>query len=676
MRKRILLFAIFLLFFEFFMLCQKHPITFNDFYSIKRIKTFDVSKDGKTILFTLKTPLVKENRYNYSIYVVDNTGTHPLLSGSSNNFNPLFSPKNQNIFAFLSDRSGESQIFLYNLRTKKVVKITEFPTGVDSFCWSGDGNSIFFSSTVFKGCNTSEEVEAYKEKMKKRKTTARIIKSLMYRYWDKWINDKISHVYKVDLKTKKAVPVVSGNYWCPPIDLGSIHDFVSSPDGKELAFTSSPLKNKATSTNNDVYVENLTSGEIENITEKNLACDAAPFYSPDGKYISMLSMKRPNFESDKKDIVLYDRENKTFKDLTKNFPNTITDYIWGDENTIFFTCPEKARRPIYKLDITTGKISYVFPSHFNRNLKYNKNSNTLYFMSESINHPIDIYKYDFKLKKMTQITHINDKLLNTLKLSNLHEFYFKGAKGDKVHAIYIYPPEYKEGKKYPVVFLIHGGPQGDFADEFHYRWNAQMFASPGYIVVMINFHGSVGYGQAFTDSVSKHWGGTPYEDIIKGVKFFLEHHPEADEKRIGAAGASFGGFMIDWIEGHTDMFKCLVTHDGPFDQRSMFGSTEELWFPIWEFNGTPWDRGNFYEIYSPSTYVNNFKTPMLVVHSQKDYRVPVTQGFQLFTALQLKGVPSELLYFSDEDHFVQKPQNAKVWWREVLGWLNKYLKKK
>ncbi len=679
MKGRFLLIVFIFLTLVIFVFSQKHPITFNDFYSIKRIKNFDVSKDGKTIIFTVKTPLVDDNKYNYSICMVDFMGSdfHEVLSDKNNNFNPLFSPNNSKIFAFLSDRNGKSvQIYLYNLKTSEITQVTDFPESIDSFCWSNDGKVIYFSSTVYKGCNSINDIKNYKEKIKHRKTTARIIKNLMFRYWNTWINDKISHVYKVDVSSKKIFPLVVGNYWCPPIDLGSSHDFVPSPDGEELAFTSSPLKNKATSTNNDVYILNLKSGAIEDMTSKNLACDAAPRYSPDGKYISTLSMKRPGFESDKKDILLYDRKGKSFKNLTASFPNTITDYIWGDTNTIFFTCPEKGRRPIYKLDINSGKITYIFPSHFNRGLMYDRSLGRLYFMSEAINHPIDIYFYDFKTKKIKQVTHINDELLNKLELTNLHEFYFKGAKGDKVHGIYIYPPQFKEGKKYPVVFLIHGGPQGDFSDEFHYRWNAQMFASPGYIVVMINFHGSVGYGQTFTDSVSKHWGGSPYEDIVKGVKYFLKHHSEANEKKIAAAGASFGGFMIDWIEGHTDMFKCLISHDGPFDQRSMFGATEELWFPIWEFNGTPWDRGNFYEIYSPSLYVNNFKTPMLVIHSQKDYRVPVTQGFQLFTALKLKGVPSELLYFSDEDHFVQKPQNAKIWWHEVLGWLNKYLKRK
>ncbi len=660
-----------------FLLSQKHPITFNDFYSIARIKNFNLSPDGKLIVYTVKRPLIEENSYRYSIhlYNIAEKKDNILISNEdSNNFNPTFSPRGEKI-AFLSDRSGKVQIYLMDLKSKNTTRITDFPMDVNSFIFSPDGKFIYFSSLVYKNCKTVEDIKNFIDEKKKIKSTAKIITSLMYRYWNMWINDKISHIFKVNLKSGKIDTVVGGNYWSPPIDLGSSHDFAISPDGRELAFTSSPIENKAISTNNDIYLLSLENGNIKNLTQKNKACDAAPLFSPDGKYLAFLSMNTPGFEADKRNIILYDRKKGSSINLTENFPNTITDFIWGNSNTIFFTCPEKGRRPIYKLDIVTKKIEYIYPSHFNRGLKYDGNNNFIYFMQESINHPIDIFRINLSNGKLSQLTDINKEILDNLNLTSLHEFYFEGANGDKVHALYIYPPNFKEGKKFPVVFLIHGGPQGDFSDEFHYRWNAQMFASPGFIVVMINFHGSVGYGQSFTNSVSKHWGGAPYEDIIKGVKFFLKHHPEANENKIGAAGASYGGFMINWIEGHTKIFKCLVSHDGPFDQRSMFGATEELWFPIWEFNGTPWNRGNFYEIYSPSLYVNNFKTPMLVIHSQKDYRVPVTQGFQLFTALQIKGVPSKLLYFSDEDHFVQKPQNAKIWWNEVLGWLKKYLSK-
>ncbi len=677
MGKKFSTFLIFTFMLIPFLFSQKHPITFNDFYSIARIKNFDLSPNGKLIVYTVKKPLIEENSYRYSIhlYNISERKDKILISSeNSNNFNPIFSPCGKKI-AFLSDRSDKVQIYLMDLKSKNTTRITDFPMDVNSFIFSPDGKYIYFSSLVYRNCETLKDIKHHIDEKKKIKTTAKIITSLMYRYWNMWINDKISHIFKVDLTSGKIDTVVGGNYWSPPIDLGSLHDFVVSPSGKELAFTSSPLKNKATSTNNDIYLLSLENGNIKNLTQKNKACDSAPLFSPDGKYLAFLSMKTPGFEADKRDIVIYDREKGIFTNLTEKFPNTITDFIWGGPDTIFFTCPEKGRRPIYKLDIVTKKVEYIYPSHFNRGLKYDVNNNLIYFMQESINHPIDIYRIDPSNKKLTQLTHINEKILESLNLTPLHEFYFEGASGDKVHALYIYPPNFKKGKKYPVVFLIHGGPQGDFSDEFHYRWNAQMFASPGFIIVMINFHGSVGYGQKFTNSVSKHWGGAPYEDIIKGVKFFLKNHPEANEDKIGAAGASYGGFMINWIEGHTKIFKCLVSHDGPFDQRSMFGATEELWFPIWEFNGTPWKRGNFYEIYSPSLYVNNFRTPMLVIHSEKDYRVPVTQGFQLFTALQIKGVPSKLLYFSDEDHFVQKPQNARIWWNEVLGWLKKYLSK-
>ncbi len=279
-----------------------------------------------------------------------------------------------------------------------------------------------------------------------------------------------------------------------------------------------------------------------------------------------------------------------------------------------------------------------------------------------------------KTKNIAQLTDFNGGLVKNIKLNPAEEFWFEGAKGEKVHGFLLKPPFFEISKKYPLVMLIHGGPQGAWSDNFHYRWNAQMFASPGYVVAMINFHGSTGYGQAFTDSISGDWGGSPYEDLMEGCDYLLSQYDFIDKDRLAAAGASYGGYMIDWIEGHTERFKCLISHSGVFDLRSMYGSTEELWFPEWEFNGTPWDNKEMYERWSPSAYVANFRTPCLVIHSQNDFRVPVTQGFQFFTSLQRMKVPSKFLYFPDENHFVQKPQNAELWWKTVHDWLATYLK--
>jgi dipeptidyl aminopeptidase/acylaminoacyl peptidase len=324
--------------------------------------------------------------------------------------------------------------------------------------------------------------------------------------------------------------------------------------------------------------------------------------------------------------------------------------------------------------LATKKVEKVFEGHTLSALALSPDGRTLYFLKQALNRPNDVWSLDLKTKTLAQLTKVNADLLAGLDMNPAEEFWFAGAAGDKVHGFLLKPPAFDPSKKYPLLMLIHGGPQGSFGDEFHYRWNAQMFAAAGYVTAMVNFHGSTGYGQAFTDSISGDWGGEPYEDIIKAVGFLHGTYPFIDMNKLGAAGASYGGYMIDWIEGQTAIFDCLVSHDGVFDLRSMYGATEELWFPEWEYHGTPWTSPEQYTKWSPSMYVKNFKTPCLVIHSANDFRVPLEQGLQLFTSLQRMGVPSKLLYFPDEDHFISKPQNAELWWKTIHDWLATYLK--
>jgi dipeptidyl aminopeptidase/acylaminoacyl peptidase len=316
----------------------------------------------------------------------------------------------------------------------------------------------------------------------------------------------------------------------------------------------------------------------------------------------------------------------------------------------------------------------ILEGHYISSLRLSPDGRTLVFVKQAIHHPADVFSLDLKMKKLTQLTMMNSKLLSKLTMNRAEEFWFEGAEGDKVHGFLVKPPFFNPSKKYPLLMLIHGGPQGAWSDNFHYRWNAQMFAAPGYVTAMINFHGSTGYGQSFTDSISGDWGGKPYEDIMGGLDYLLTKYDFLDKNHLAAAGGSYGGYMVNWIEGHNNRFNCLISHAGVYDLRSMHGATEELWFPEWDLKGTPWTNKEMYEKLSPSFYVNNFKTPCLVIHGQYDFRVPVTQGFQFFTSLQRMRVPSKMLYFPDEDHFVQKPQNAELWWKTVHDWFGKYLK--
>jgi dipeptidyl aminopeptidase/acylaminoacyl peptidase len=348
--------------------------------------------------------------------------------------------------------------------------------------------------------------------------------------------------------------------------------------------------------------------------------------------------------------------------------------LWApDSKSIYFTAEEAGNNSIYRVPVTEPVIEPVLKGHNVRGIQF-LDHNILVFSRQTNRMPFEIYSYNLENKELSALTHFNDEILKNFDLPGYEEFWFLGAQGDSVQGFIMKPPHFEEGKKYPAIHLIHGGPQGMWSNEWHFRWNYQMFATPGYVVYYINFHGSRGYGQKFTDSISRHWGDLPYEDIVKATEYVIKHYEYVDPERLGAAGASYGGFMINWIAGHENPYKCLISHDGVYDQVSMWGSTEELWFPEWEMGGVPWQAGSVYGKWSPSRLAANFKTPTLVIHGEHDYRVPYTQGLQFFTALQRQGVPSRLLFFPDEDHFVRKPKNAQLWWKTVHEWLHKYLK--
>ena len=373
--------------------------------------------------------------------------------------------------------------------------------------------------------------------------------------------------------------------------------------------------------------------------------------------------------------MLYDRQSGQIRSLTKDFDYSVRDIAWSpDSKKLYFTVPDRAYTSICSIPVKSGKVKKIITKSLNDQLRLTPDGKTFVFRHQEANLPCEIYKADVKGKKVTRLSYTNQERLSQMEMNSIEEFWFIGAKGDSVHGLLLKPPGFDPAKKWPMIYLIHGGPQGAWEDEFHYRWNYQMFASPGYVVAAVNFHASTGYGQKFTDAVSRDWGGAPYEDLMKGIDYLTSTYDFIDADRMGAAGASYGGFMINWLAGHDHPFQCLVNHDGVYDQVSMYGGTEELWFPEWEFGGTPWDNPEEYEKWSPSTYAKNFKTPMLVVHGENDFRVPNTQGFQVFTALQRQGVPSKLLYFPDEDHFVRKPQNAELWWKTLHEWFAEYLK--
>ncbi len=650
---------------------EKRAITFEDFFAMKRLGAFAVSPDGKTVAYDLTVPDIKSNNFKSDIYLLDlktkmsSLFTHCEKSSS----HPVWSRDGKSLFF-----SREGQIWRKNIDEDKAQQVTKFIAGAGGMVLSNNGENMLFVSDVYPECET---IDCLKKKIKAKeesKVKARLIDHLFYRHWNRWLDGKRSHVFMADINGEKLNDITPGDYDSPPLDLGSNHDYTFSPDDKEVAFVRNIDPVPAISTNNDIFILSFKNGNIKKLTEGK-GNDNNPNYSPNGKYIAFTSMKRPGFEADKQRLMLYDRQSAAFTDLTEGFDLSVSSILWHPSSKdIFFTVSEKGMINIYKVALKNGKISPVLKGYYVNGMAFISDKKML-LKIQSADRPHELFVYKIGAKKPQMITDINGERLAQLEMNKLEPFWFEGANGDKIQGFIIKPPFFDPKKRYPAIQLIHGGPQGAWGDDFHYRWNYQMFAAPGYVIYAINFHGSRGYGQDFTDAVSHDWGGAPYVDLVKGTQYVLDHYPFIDGNRLAAAGASYGGFMINWIEGHENPFKCLVSHDGVYEQVSMYGATEELWFPEWEFNGTPWSDGALYKKWSPSNLVKNFKTPLLVIHGEKDFRVPYTQGLQLFTALQRQGVDSKLLFFPDEDHFVRKPQNARLWWKTVHEWIAEYIGK-
>ncbi|MCK5003810.1 MAG: S9 family peptidase, partial [Candidatus Aminicenantes bacterium] len=526
-----------------------------------------------------------------------------------------------------------------------------------------------------------DTIEKSMEKEKKIEDSGvdvKVLNSLMYRVWNSWKDGKRSHIFLADKTGKTGKDLTPGNFDTPPLDLGGKKDFTFSPDGKVFAFVKNTDEMVAISTNNDIFIKKSGSDEEKNITEQNRGSDVNPVFSPKGEKLAYVSMKREGFEADKHNIILYDLKSGKRNNLTSGFKYSVNEFIFSPGGSyIYFTASESIFVPVFRLRIRDKRVDKIAGNIYASDLNITANGKYLVFLNQSVSSPRDVFKVRIRGRKISRVTSFNKEVFEGIEMNPVERFVFTGAGNEKVEGLLIKPPFFDPEKKYPMVFLIHGGPQGAWGDDFHYRWNMSLFASPGYIVAAINFHGSRGYGQNFTDAVSKDWGGAPFIDMVKGQQYLIENYKFIDENKIVAAGASYGGFMINWIAGNYDQFKypfkCLVSHDGIFDSRSMYYSTEELWFEEWEYGGTPWNS-DLYEKFNPARFVEKFKIPMLIIHGEKDFRVPVSQGIMLFTAHQRRGIKSKMLYFPNEDHFVQKPKNAQFWWSSVFKWFEENIK--
>lgn len=649
---------------------QRRAITVEDLWSVGRIEEFALSPDGEWIAYTLTYHNIEDGGKNSDIYLINGVGgsvrqltTHPGYDGR-----PCWSPDGS-LLAFLSDRNGDRQIHAIPVDGGEAQQISRIPSGIDDFTWSPDGRYFGFTSTLVP--RTSPE-DPGSESGAARETQARLFHRLLYRHWNAWRNGGRSHVFVMPATGGEPWDVTPGDFDTPPVSLGSGRDFVFSPDGEEIAFVRNTDPLVAVSTNNDIFVVPAKGGTIRRITD-NPANDNQPVFSPDGKYIAYRAMARPGFEADQYDLMLYERRSGRAQNLTEEFDLDIGEIAWGPtSNRIYFTCDDHGGVAIFSVELRNGRIKGLVLSGCNSNIRISPNQHRVYFLRTHINLPNELFSSDEKGEDILQLTFVNQRLLSNLEITSVENLWYQSFDNKIVHGYLLKPPFFDPAKVYSVLLLIHGGPQGAWKDQFHYRWNAPLFASRGHVVLMLNIRGSKGYGQDFCDAVTKNWGDGPFRDIMLGLDHALKKYPYLDPQRIAAAGGSYGGYLVNWIAGHTDRFRCLISHAGISNPLSFYGATEELWFPEWEFGALPYETPRSYDKWSPLRHAKNFKTPTLVIHGQQDFRVPVEQGMQMFTALQRYGVPSKFLYFPDEGHFITKPRNARLWWNTIFDWLEEW----
>ncbi len=651
-----------------------HAITFDDLIALGRIGSYEISPDGEWVAFQVTWFDKEENSSNTDIYLIPAAGgdVWEFVRSDGDDYAPCWSPDGKQL-AFISDRDGTSQIWVIPADGGEARRVTNVPTGAGGPLWSPDGRWIAFTSRVYPDC---EDMDCNGEKLEQQQNgriKARLIDHLLYRHWNHWREGRWNHLFLADPEGESLVEINRGRTDVPPISLGGERDYDFSPDGTELCYTMNPDSVIATSTNNDLFIMTLPEGEPRNITGANLSNDNNPRYSPNGRYIAYRAQMKPRFEADRYRMIIYDRRSGESTNRTEDFDYSIGRFAWdSDSRTVFFTTEDRGRSSIGAVTVRGNDARLIIHGGYDTNVRVTPDGKRLIIARQSVKHPVDLYRSTDTGQRITQLTVINRDVLDSLEMNTVEEFWYQGAV-DSIHGMLVKPPFFAEGTRYPMILLIHGGPQGAFGDDFHYRWNAQMFASPGYVVVMLNPTGSTGYGQDLTDAISGDWGGAVYTDIMNGVDYCIERFPSIDEDRIAAAGASYGGYMINWIEGHSTRFRCLVSHAGVYNLESMYGATEELWFPEWEFRGAPWENPEMYERFSPHNNAAAFTTPCLVVHGEHDYRVPYTEGLQFFTALQRRGVYSKLLFYPDETHFVQKPLNAELWWDTLHEWFAEHL---
>ena len=653
------------------------PFDVRDLIAFDRLSEPGVAPDGRQVVFTVSSLDLAANKRRSDLWLVgtDGSGLRPLTRHPDSDTSGTWSPDGKTVY-FLSTRSGSSQVWKLPLDGGEAQQLTTLPLDVGSFVLSPDGKSLALSMEVFPG-STPEETRKRLDEIAAGKATGKTYDRLFFRHWDSWADGRRNHIFVMPASGGTPVDVMKDmDADAPSKPFGGRSEYTFTPDSRGIVFGARNAgREEAWSTNFDLFVAPADgSAAPRNLTSANPAWDAHPAFSPDGRTLAYTAMKRPGYEADRFRIVLRAWPEGAERVLTEAWDRSAGDLAWSaDGKTLFTTSDDLGNHALFAIDVASGKVrTVVGKGHVVSPQVHGKR---LVYLLDTLRGPAELHSTRTDGTYTSRLTSINDERLAAVRIGEPSQFTFAGANGDTVYAWVVKPVDFDPARKYPVAMLIHGGPQGSFGDQFHYRWNPQTYAGRGYVALMIDFHGSTGYGQAFTDAINGDWGGKPLEDLKLGLAAALERYPWMDGNRVAALGGSYGGYMVNWIAGQwPDRFRALVTHAGNLDERFAYFATEELWFPEWEHGGTPWENPEGFTKHNPIDYVKHWKTPTLVIHGAKDFRVVETGGFATFTALQRKGIPSRLLYFPDENHWILKPANSILWHDTVLDWLDQWTK--